>query len=169
MKLNRIAKVRQIHPGEVAPYRELRLMALRSHPEAFGSSFEEEASYEDGAFAERLSNGPVFGAWLGDQLVASAGLAPREKIKLRHKSFLWGMFVRPDVRRCGVGKHLLDAVLSHAQTCCDEVLLTVVEGNNAAHRLYVAAGFVQYGREPCAIKVGLDYYDELLMRLPINR
>jgi hypothetical protein len=28
---------------------------------------------------------------------------------------------------------------------------------------------VQYGREPCAIKVGLDYYHELMMRLPIER
>lgn len=168
MTSSMISEIRRLHSGEARSYRELRLLALRLHPDAFGSSFAEEACLEDGVFAERLAKGTVFGVWSGEQLVASAGLALRVKIKLRHKSVLWGMFVRPEVRGCGVGKCLLSAVLAHARTCCEEVLLTVVEGNEAAHRLYASAGFVEYGREPRAIKVGTEYYQELMMRLPIE-
>ena len=124
--------------------------------------------FGDDAFAERLADGTVFGAWFGERLVACAGLALREKIKLRHKRYLCGMFVHPEVRGQGVGRRLLEEVLSHARTCCEEVLLTVVMSNEAAHRLYAAAGFVEYGREPGAIKVGCNYFDELLMRLPVG-
>jgi hypothetical protein len=35
--------VRQFRDDEAAPYRDIRLEALRLHPEAFGSAFEQEA------------------------------------------------------------------------------------------------------------------------------
>lgn len=90
-------------------------------------------------------------------------------MKLRHKGILWGMFVRPEARGRGAAKKLLSAILANALTCCEEVLLTVVEGNQAAYGLYTAAGFVEYGREPAAIKIGTDYHQELLVRLPLGR
>jgi len=153
---------------DALPYRELRLLALQSHPEAFGASFEEESALSESAFAERLASGAVFGAWSGFQLIGCAGLAGREKTKLRHKAVLWGMFVRPEARGCGLGKRLLDEAIAHARPCFEEVLLTVVEGNAAALRLYVSAGIEEYGREPCTIKVAKVYFHELLMRLPFR-
>ncbi|UVI40244.1 GNAT family N-acetyltransferase [Qipengyuania spongiae] len=162
------SKIRPLRLDDAVHYRELRLLALRLHPESFGSSFEEETLLKNDVFAERLKDGGVFGIWSGKELVACAGLALREKTKLRHKGHLWGMFVRPEARGCGIGKRLLRQVLTHSRTCCEEVLLTVVADNKAAHRLYAAAGFVEYGREPRAIKIGSDYFDELLMRLPLG-
>jgi ribosomal protein S18 acetylase RimI-like enzyme len=153
---------------DVTQYRELRLLALQSHPEAFGSSFEEEAALSESAFAERLTSGAVFGAWSGSQLMGCAGLAGREKTKLRHKAVLWGMFVRPEARGCGIGKRLVDEAIAHARTRFEEVLLTVVEENAAARRLYVSAGFKEYGLEPCTIKVAMVYSHEVLMRLPLK-
>lgn len=97
-----------------------------------------------------------------------AGLVGREKTKLRHKAGLWGMFVRPEARGCGLGSRLLDEVIAYARPRFEEVILAVVEGNAAAHRLYVSAGFEEYGLEPCTIKVGTVYYHELLMRLPFK-
>ena len=121
------------------------------------------------AWSARIASGPVFGAWLGAHLVGCVGLAQRDKRKLRHKAVLWGMFVRPDSRGSGIGKRLLDAALGHADSCCEEVLLTVVEGNHAACRLYISAGFEQYGCEPDAIKLGDNYYSEILMRRAVGR
>jgi RimJ/RimL family protein N-acetyltransferase len=46
--------------------------------------------------------------------------------------------------------------------------LSVVASNTAACRLYRAAGFKEYGLERRAIKVGSEYYDELLMALALN-
>lgn len=154
-------------PEDASTYWELRLLALRLHPEAFGASFEEESALSDTLFAERLSAGPIFGAWSEDRLVGCAGLAQRQKAKLRHKASLWGMFVRHEMRGSGVGKRLLDATLEYARTSCEEILLTVVEGNEPAIALYARAGFEEYGREPNAIKIDGSYYHELMMRLPI--
>lgn len=160
--------VRRLLPRDAAAYRILRLDALRLHPDAFGSSFEEEVVLNNAAFAQKLSDGPIFGALCGGRLVGSAGLALRQKRKLRHKGILWGMFVVPEMRGRGVGKRLLDEVLAHAWTCCEEVLLTVVVGNHEATKLYAAAGFIEYGWEPRAVKIGADYHDERMMRLPIR-
>lgn len=160
-------RVSRLGPEHASAYRELRLSALRSHPEFYGASVGEEAGLSQGDVARRLADGAIFGAWFEDQLVGCAGLASREKEKLRHKAIVWGMFVRPDLRGAGVGKLLLDAVLEHARTIFEEVLLTVVEGNQPAAVLYAGAGFEEYGREPGAIRIGDDYYGEILMRLPL--
>jgi ribosomal protein S18 acetylase RimI-like enzyme len=166
--IDRHVVVTLLSAEDAISYRELRLLALQSHPEAFGSSFEEESALSESAFAERLTSGAVFGAWSGAQLMGCAGLVGREKTKLRHKAALWGMFVRPEARGCGLGKRLLDEVIAYARPRFQEVLLTVVEGNAAAHRLYISAGFEEYGREPCTIKIAAVYYHELLMRLPFQ-
>ena len=102
--MNQAIFLRRLGRNDAGPYRELRLLALQLHPEAFGSSFEEESSLSENAFAERLDDGLVFGAWSAEQLVGCAGLAQREKTKLRHKAILWGMFVRHEMRGNGVGK-----------------------------------------------------------------
>lgn len=78
------------------------------------------------------------------------------------------MFVTHEQRGRGVGKRMLEQALAYARTCCEEVLLTVVGGNDAAHNLYASAGFEVYGHEPCAIKLGTDYHSEVLMRLPLT-
>jgi RimJ/RimL family protein N-acetyltransferase len=44
--------------------------------------------------------------------------------------------------------------------------LKVVASNAAAFHLYSAAGFKEYGLERRALKVGSEYYDDVLMALP---
>jgi RimJ/RimL family protein N-acetyltransferase len=48
------------------------------------------------------------------------------------------------------------------------IRLTVVASNEAAVCLYDKAGFRTFGREPDATKVGGRYFDDLLMRLPLQ-
>ncbi|WP_343343530.1 GNAT family N-acetyltransferase [Sphingomicrobium sp. XHP0239] len=159
--------VSRLGPDQVAAYRALRLSALESNPESFGASFTEEASLSDDEWGQRVSEGMLFGAWTEGALVGCVGLALRAKVKLRHKVILWGMFVDPDRRALGIGKRLLDASLSHARGQFEEVILTVVAENDVAIRLYVGAGFREYGRESRDIKIDDRYYDEILMRLPL--
>jgi RimJ/RimL family protein N-acetyltransferase len=60
---------------------------------------------------------------------------------------------------------LVQRVIEQARTLVEEINLTVVASNTAAHRLYSAAGFEQYGLERRALKIGDAYYDEVLMTL----
>jgi ribosomal protein S18 acetylase RimI-like enzyme len=89
-------------------------------------------------------------------------------MKLRHKGVLWGMYVRPEARGTGLAAALVQQVVAHAQTLVEQVCLTVVASNVAARRLYSAAGFEEYGLERRGLKVGSEYYDEVLMVLPLN-
>jgi ribosomal protein S18 acetylase RimI-like enzyme len=78
------------------------------------------------------------------------------------------MYVRPEARRMGLAAALVQQVVAHAQTLVEQVCLTVVASNVAARRLYNAAGFEEYGLERRGLKVGSEYYDQVLMVLPLK-
>jgi len=165
----RSLKVRLLVADDVASYRELRLEGLKNHPEAFASSWEYEATKPASWWTERLEMNTVFGGWVDrSPLVGVAGLRVPGQVKLRHRGVLWGMYVRPEARGTGLAAALVRQVIEHARTLVEEICLSVVVSNAAACRLYSAAGFQEYGLERRAIKVGSEYYDELLMTLPLN-
>ena len=79
--------------------------------------------------------------------------------KIRHKATLFGMYVVPGERGRGLGRELVVAVLETARTRpgVGVVQLTVSEGNDAALQLYRRAGFVAFGTEPLAVRVGMGF------------
>jgi ribosomal protein S18 acetylase RimI-like enzyme len=162
-------KVRRLEVHDIASYCELRLEGLKGHPEAFASSWDYEADKPVSWWAERLEKNTILGGWVDNSpLVGVAGLRVQDAIKLRHKGVLWGMYVRPEARRTGLGAALVQHVVEHARPLVEEICLTVVASNVAACRLYSAAGFKEYGLERRALKVGREYFDEVLMALPLS-
>jgi RimJ/RimL family protein N-acetyltransferase len=162
-------RLRRLEPHDAASYRELRLEGLKSHPEAFGSSWQDETSKSASWWAERLQATMVFGGWIAHSpLLGVAGLHRREGAKHRHKAVLWGMYIRPTARGSGLAAALVQEVIAHARPLVEEINLTVVASNVAARRLYSAAGFKEYGLERRALKLGDEYYDEMLMALPLR-
>jgi ribosomal protein S18 acetylase RimI-like enzyme len=158
--------IRRLGPADAAAYREIRLEGLERHPEAFGSTYETEAvlSLED--FARRVTDVPTFAAERDGRLIGLAGLARETTAKRRHRGTLIRMYVRPEARGSGAADALVEAVLDHARAeGLDSVILAVTVGNEAARRLYDRHGFVVYGVEPAALRVGdHDYDDELRIR-----
>src|SRR5208283_1417529 len=134
--------IRRLAPSEGAAYREIRLEALRLNPEAFGSTFEAESVRPLEHFSERVESCPVFGAFRGGEIVGMAGFLGREGPKDAHKGYLWGMYVRIDVRNAGVGRKLAQAVIDYARQHVEILQLDVVSENEAARRLYATLGFV---------------------------
>jgi RimJ/RimL family protein N-acetyltransferase len=164
----KLFKVRRLEAGDVAIYRELRLEALANNPEAFGASWEDESVKPRSWWTERLEANAVFGGWIDrSPLLGIAGFHVNGAAKLRHKGILWGMYVRPDGRGTGLAASLVQRVIEQARPLVEEICLTVVSSNAAAHRLYRAAGFEQYGLERRALKVGNEYHDEVLMALSL--
>jgi len=76
--------------------------------------------------------------------------------------------VRQSVGRSGVGRSLVDTVIAHAAKRVEKLQLSVMSKNEAALRLYKAAGFVEYGREVKALKQNGRYFDEVLMELFVD-
>lgn len=165
------SEIRRLSASDAEGYRDLRLGSLRTHPEAFGASWQEEAARSLTWFVDRLEGNVIFGGSSTDatsNLKGIAGFFVLNGAKERHKGVLWGMFDLPEARGTGLGPALVARVLEHASQTVEEVRLTVVSTNAAAIRLYERAGFERYGLERRALKVGSDYHDEVLMALSLR-
>ena len=161
-------EVRRLTPADAARYREIRLAGLKNNPEAFGSTFESESLKPMSSFAERLRSSAIFGAFRDAELLGIAGFAFREGAKEAHKGLLWGMYVRPDARKSGVGRRLVEAVIDFARQHVEILQLSVVSDNEPARGLYARLGFLEYGLEKDSLKHRSIYYDEILMALDLK-
>jgi ribosomal protein S18 acetylase RimI-like enzyme len=158
----------QADAADVVLYRAIRLEALRVHPEAFGSTLETEAAQPSSWFAERLGSSTILGGFCDAELVAVAGFAIQQGQKQAHKGAIWGMYVRSDARRTGIGRRLIEAIFDLARGRVELIQLTVIRDNAQARRLYASVGFLEYGIEKNALKQDGRYYDEILMARDIS-
>jgi RimJ/RimL family protein N-acetyltransferase len=155
-------------------YRELRLEALRNHPEAFSADYETNRAKPTSFWAERLrANNPdmpvmTYFAIHADKLIGMCSIVYANSPKTRHTSTIVGMYVRPEWRGLHVAERLIDACIEWAST--QEIILVklaVVTTNAPAIRCYARSGFQVYGIEPQALHLNDRYYDELLMACEI--
>jgi RimJ/RimL family protein N-acetyltransferase len=148
-------------------YRDLRLEALRSHPEAFSSDYVANLAKPMTFWTERLrSNGAVtiYFAVHDHQLVGMCGIARENSPKVQHSATIVGMYIRPDWRGLHIGEALVTACVDWARTQGVKVVkLAVVTTNASAIRCYARCGFQVYGIEPQALYYDSVFYDELLM------
>jgi ribosomal protein S18 acetylase RimI-like enzyme len=149
--------------SNVEEFRSIRLEALQREPEAFGTTYDQEVRRSIADFSERLATSTIFGAFIARDVVGMAGFRQGTGQKDRHKAFVFGVYVRPEVRRRGVGTALMEALLRSASEVVEQLTLTVVVGNDAAIALYRRFEFQIYGVEPRALKHNSQYWDELLM------
>jgi RimJ/RimL family protein N-acetyltransferase len=159
--------LRRLGPEDAAAYREIRLEALADSPHNFSSTLESEQDQPLDRFAARLADDLVLGAFSGPRLIGVAGFYVQPRPKHRHKGMLWGMYVRPEHRAAGIGRRLVEAIISHARRHVELLQLFVIADNMPARRLYANLGFVEYGIERNATKYQGQYHDDVLMALPL--
>lgn len=146
-------EIRPLTESDAAEYHALRLRALREHPDAFTSSFEEDSTKPvtwAQARLARSSDAPhnfVLGAFVDGRLVGILGLSIDARRKIQHKAHVFGMYVAPEQAGRGVGKELLGACIRQAQRIpgLEQLQLTVTESNAGAKSLYEKAGFRSFG------------------------
>jgi ribosomal protein S18 acetylase RimI-like enzyme len=154
--------IRRLVPEDADGYRTLMLEAFARHPDAFTSTAAERESLPRAWWQSRLapaSRETLFGAFDGEQLVGTVGLATESRARTRHKALLFGMYVGPAYRARGTGGRLVDAALAHARATpgVELVQLTVTERNVEALELYRSRGFVEWGFEPRAVTLDGGY------------
>ena len=159
--------IRTLLPQDAEAYRALMLEAYGVYPQAFTSSVAERARMPLSWWEKRLDSplDCLLGAFDGDELVGIVGLAFEPREKARHKVTLFGMYVNARHQHQGVGRQLVEAALDEArkQPRLKVIQLTVTAGNDAAFALYQRCGFIQYGLEPLAVRVGVEYFDKIHM------
>jgi ribosomal protein S18 acetylase RimI-like enzyme len=155
-------EIRRLTPADAADYKEVRLAALKDDPEAFSSRYGVEAARPDEDFAARLQTSVVHAAYRAGRIVGMAGVASRSDPAEPRSAFVWGVYVRPELRGRGIASRMLDAALETALERFDEITLDVAVGNLAAIALYEKLGFARR-RQPRPIKTGPGNRDEISM------
>lgn len=162
--------VRPSTAADAAALRELRLEALRSHPEAFSADYASTERESHGFWVERAAHGAddlehaIMLAVAGADLVGMCGIRRNPSPKTRHGAVIWGVYVRPDWRGQRIVDRLLQGCLGWARRHqLQLVKLAVIVSSSAAIRSYSRNGFSVYGVEPAVICHDGRCYDELLM------
>jgi len=167
-----VHRVRRLDGSDIHLLRPVRLAALRLHPEAFGNAYEEEVQAPLDDMARRLLLPPatMFGGFAGHDLVGIVGLLVQTRIKTRHRADIFSMYLDAAHRRSGLSRALVDAAVAQARAGGYRVVqLTVTVGNDAARRLYTAAGFRSFAVEPRALLVNGVFYDNEHMILDLDQ
>ena len=141
--------------------------ALYDSPEAFSASPGDEAM-SDAAITERCvpdAPGLTIGAFQGTALVGMADYVPDRGQKTRHKAKLVGVYLKPDWRKSGVGRAMVEAIIAHARQQRVILKCHATMHNLPARRLYHALGFVQFGVERDALMIDGQGFDEELLML----
>lgn len=172
--MNDHLNIKRLLKEDLDSFFKLRLESLLNSPTAFLSSYKEEKSlgtvlYEN-SFTQNKVNNLILGAFVDDQLIGFVGVYQEEKEKTNHKANIWGMYVRPSYRKQGIGKALMDSILTHIKNNMDSQIIhiSVEATNQSAKKLYESYGFKIWGIEPKAMKIKGEFYDELHMALIVE-
>ena len=158
-------ELQDIGPDDWKLWRELRLAALTEAPYAFGSQLADWADAPEDRWRERLS---VPGAY---QLIASldgtpVGMAGGFLAEEPETAELVSMWIAPAGRGQGVGDALMTAIADWARAAGARVLkLSVVDGNDPAHNLYLRSGFADTDELGDLMPDGV--HREIVMRRPL--
>jgi GNAT superfamily N-acetyltransferase len=137
-------RVAQVGPDQWERWRAIRLEALRTDPDAFGSTLERERGFDRELWQSRLDGvgGPSVLALADDEPVAmGAGYCYRPGTLM-----VVAMWTRPAWRGRGLGRQVLGQVVDWARVRDLAVELWVEDDNPGARTLYARYGFVPNGR-----------------------
>lgn len=165
--------IRTLGAGDAAEYFEVRLRALREHPDAFATSYEEDRQRSLDEVARSIALGPervTLGAFQAGRLVGIATVVRAARSKLQHRATVAGMYVAPEARGSGLGRELLRRLVDVTRRWegVTDLSLAVTVGNAAARSLYASEGFVCYAVDKRGLRVDGRFLDVEWMALPLE-
>ena len=165
-----IVTIHPVREEDALSYRDLRLEALRNHPEAFSADYQVYLAKPIDFWVDRLRvknhENPVmtYFAVHADKFIGMCSIVYANSPKTRHTATIVGMYVQSEWRSLHIAEALINACIDWARSQGIKVVkLAVVTTNSSAIRCYARNGFRVYGIEPQALYHDNQYYDELLM------
>lgn len=168
--------IRRLQQQDAGLYHSLRIEMLREAPLSFITSLEEVIELPVASVLPALGFTPesagnlMLGAFLDGRLIGSAGISIPKRRQEQHRATVVSTYVSRCYGRRGIGAALMEALITTAlqRPDLEQLHLTVTADNEPAVALYRRLGFIAYGLEPGAIKIGDARYDKLHMYLPIQ-
>ncbi|MBF9036404.1 GNAT family N-acetyltransferase [Rhodobacterales bacterium HKCCE2091] len=156
--------LRRLAPGDWAAFRDIRLAMLRSDPTAYGSRYDDWAGKTRAEIEDWLERIHLFAAIDGGRCLASAGWHPEGTGVVAHRGHVICVYTRPEARGQGLMGRVLSALAEDAAAAgILQLELAVAEDGAAARAAYAAAGYVETGRIPRALRHDGRFRDVLCM------
>lgn len=143
MKIN----FRKIRPSEKKLYRAIRLESLKNHPNAFGSTYEEQVNRKELSFEkhieEQSKNRFIIGAFDKRKIVGICGIYQNTHAFTLHRAFIVQMYVKPEYSGNKIGLNLLKTITEESLKIpeVEKIELEVFTDMIAANKVYEQAGY----------------------------
>lgn len=146
-------------------YKELRLRALKSEPQAFLVSYNEELSSPDEKWRQRLQEAEKGKSWVlfakdtGGRLMGMIGGYRSEDNIKNHSAEIWGAYIDKENRGKGIGRFLMSELIKEFEQNPDirTIILEVNKEQVPAIKLYESFGFKEIGINPIKMGDGKEY------------
>ena len=166
----RSAEIVSLLPESWEEYKRLRLRALSTEAQAFGTSYAEAAEYPDEHWRQRLQDvfdgkSHLLFARLDGKLVGMVGAFQQDEDRKNLSANVISMYVEAEFRSRGIGRALLSRLLQDlALKGIEKARLDVVADQVAAKHLYLSLGFAFTGSSIQTLGDGREHI-ELQMEL----
>jgi ribosomal protein S18 acetylase RimI-like enzyme len=147
--------IESLSSDEWPKLRDIRLAALQDSPDNFLATYALEEKYDEARWRAEFIRGSWSVGYSDGQPVSLVGIT-REPETPMDQCYLEYVWVAPSFRHRGVAFEMLNEVLSRLKKSgVRTVFLWVLDGNDAAMRLYRRVGFTSNNhRQPLAARPG---------------
>jgi ribosomal protein S18 acetylase RimI-like enzyme len=160
-----VIELRELTADDWQTWRELRLAALEEAPYAFGSQLADWVDAEEERWRARLEI-PGSRNYIAVLDGTPVGMASGVRADEHGVVELISMWIAPAGRGRGIGDQLMAQVEQWAREAEAHTLqLSVADGNEKAHTLYLRSGFADTGIEGELMPDGIRH--EIVMRKPL--
>lgn len=171
--MNEVITIRKPEISEWQLLKQIRLKALQTDPQSFGSSFAQEEEKADDFWINLISN-----SWLESTNVCALVAVFQNQFVGMIGCYLpdgstwniWGMFVSVEFRRMGIARALMEHAIEyiHQRKHDSEIQLFVNVLQTNALSLYKTSGFTVAEELPNQLMGDGKYHDEYKMILKIS-
>jgi ribosomal protein S18 acetylase RimI-like enzyme len=134
--------IKALVPDEWPVLRDMRLAALRESPHAFLATYEKEKAFDELKWRAEFGRGDWNVSVQDDELAGIVGCT-REDGMPGNECYLEYLWIAPRWRNKGLAHHMLTVVLGRLRNSgVRTAYLWVLDGNDAAVRLYKGVGFI---------------------------
>lgn len=169
----------ELQPGNCAQFKELRLEAIATTPQAFGISLADEKSRSSEFYQTLLEHSQKENdVWLvfakhNQDYVGMAGAVHKAKqlSPQKHVVNLVNLYVKPKYRRQHVGTKLLQALLTKLERseCISQILAHATTTETAAVKLLETCGFEKCGELSNVIIIDGQSYNQYIMQKALKK